>query len=84
MGKGSKHHQKGTYSEDSIDQVSAPIDNAYQKKLLEINKQNISETQKSIKKNQELIRYCGELNQALEEMKSKTNSTHTQTRDKIQ
>lgn len=83
-GKSAKgKHERGTYHEDSIDQISAPIDDEHQRKLLEINKKNITETERSILKNKELIRYCGELGAALDIMKEKTSKTHTQTLDKI-
>lgn len=77
-------HETGTYKEDSIDEVEAPIDDKHQKKLLEINKEDIPQLEKAIKKNQELIRYCNELDQAYEKMKGEVKSTHTQTLDKLQ
>lgn len=78
-------HERGTYLEDSIDEITAPIDDAHQKKLLEINKfnGNISKTELAIEKNRELIRYCGELQTALNKMLGETDSTHAQTIDKI-
>lgn len=53
--------------------------------MLDINKQKpfITEAEYTIKKNQELIRYCGELMAALETLKANTKETHTQTLDKI-
>ncbi len=84
MGKNAKKkHEKGTYGEDSIDEVTAPFDDALQKRLLAINKDDLTDIDKSIKKNEELIKYCYELNTALETLKSNTKSTHTQTLDKI-
>ena len=84
MGKTSnRKRERGIYGDDSIDEATAPVDDAHQKRLLAINKEDISAVEKSIKKNQELIRYCFELNTALETLKSNTKSTHTQTIDKI-
>lgn len=84
---GTAHHKReaGTYREDSLDEVTAPIDATHQKKQLEINKQKpfLAEADFTIKKNKELIRYCGELIAALEKMKSETKETHTETLDKI-
>lgn len=76
-------HERGTYQEDSLAEATASVDDAHQRRLLEINKQDLTATEKTIAKNKELIRYCGELNDALEELKSKTNKSHTQTLDKI-
>lgn len=73
----------GTYEEDSLDQVTAPVDDAHQRRLLEINKQDLTETERTIAKNQELIRYCFELNNALETLRANTDSTHTKTLDAI-
>jgi TP901 family phage tail tape measure protein len=83
LGNAKKKHEKGTYGEDSIDEITAPLDDAHQKRLLEINKQNLSAADKSIAKNKELIKYNNDLWNALEEMRSKVDSTHTQTLDKI-
>lgn len=75
----------GTYAEDSIDEATAAADDVHQKNMLEINKQKgaISEADFIIKKNEELIRYSGDLVVALETLKKKTDETHTQTLDKI-
>lgn len=75
--------ERGTYEEDSLTEVTAPIDDAHQRRLLEINKQDLTATEKTIAKNKELIRYCGELNAALEDLRGKTNQTHTKTLDAI-
>lgn len=84
---GTTHHKReaGTYREDSLDEVTAPVDATHQKKQLEINKQKpfLAEADFTIKKNKELIRYCGELIAALEKMKAETKETHTETLDKI-
>ncbi|MDE6243628.1 MAG: hypothetical protein K2M14_06430 [Muribaculaceae bacterium] len=85
---GNGKHRKGTgiYAEDSIDEATAAADDLHQKNLLDINKRkaDISEADYLIEKNQELIRYCGDLLKALDDLRSKTDATHTQTLDKIQ
>lgn len=83
LGKAKAKRTPGTYKEDSLDQVTAPVDDAHQRRLLEINKQDLTETERTIAKNQELIRYCFELNNALETLRANTNSTHTKTLDAI-
>ena len=78
-------HEAGTYREDSIDEATAPIDDRHQKAALDINKLKgeISETELAIKKNQELIRYCRELTEALDKMREGVKENHAQTLDKI-
>lgn len=78
-------HEVGTYKEDSLDEATAAADDEHQRRMLDINKQKgaISDADFAIKKNQELIRYCKDLQVALSELRSKTKSTHTQTLDKI-
>lgn len=83
LGKAKAKRTPGTYKEDSLDQVTAPVDDAHQRRLLEINKQDLTETERTIAKNQELIRYCFELNNALETLRANTDSTHTKTLDAI-
>lgn len=83
LGKAKAKRTPGTYKEDSLDQVTAPVDDAHQRRLLEINKQDLTETERTIAKNQELIRYCFELNNALETLRANTDSTHTKTLDTI-
>lgn len=83
LGKGGKR-TPGTYAEDSLDKVTAPITSEHQRKLLEINMQNIDAAKKSIEKNREVIRYCAELEKALTELREKTDETHTKTLDAIQ
>ena len=83
LGKAKDKRTPGTYKEDSLDQVTAPVDDAHQRRLLEINKQDLTETERTIAKNQELIRYCFELNNALETLRANTDSTHTKTLDAI-
>lgn len=78
-----KKREPGTYSEDSLDEVTNPIDDAHQRRLLEINKQNLTQSDKTIAKNRELIRYGRELSEALETLRQKTDSTHTKTLDAI-
>lgn len=80
----SKHKKEpGTYAEDSITQVSAPVDDAHQRRLLEINKQDMTAAERTIAKNKELIRYCAELNAALDAMRANTDQSHTKTLDAI-
>ncbi|MDE6028391.1 MAG: phage tail tape measure protein [Muribaculaceae bacterium] len=78
-------HEAGTYREDSIDEATAPIDDRHQKAALDINKLKgeISETELAIKKNQELIRYCRELTEALDKMREGVKENHARTLDKI-
>ena len=89
-GKGSKknkkHHTPGTYGEDSLDEATAAADDLHQRNLLAINKLkgDLPEYEIIIKKNEEVIRYSGDLIKALEALKAKTDATHTQTLDKIQ
>ncbi|MDE5758424.1 MAG: hypothetical protein K2H85_07395, partial [Allobaculum sp.] len=65
MGKTKKSkRERGTYEEDSLNDVSAPIDDRHQRTVLDINKQDLPETEKTIAKNKELIRYCAELSTA--------------------
>lgn len=83
MGKAGKH-TPGTYREDSLEEVTAPVHSEHQKLLLEINKKDGPETERTIARNQELIRYCGELSAALDTLREKTDSTHKKTLDQIQ
>lgn len=84
-GKNKDKRTPGTYGEDSIDEATAEADDTHQKKLLEINKMkpDMSAAEYTIKKNEELIRYSGDLIKALEKLRSETDATHTQTLDKI-
>ena len=83
LGKAKAKRTAGTYKEDSLDQVTAPIDDAHQRRLLEINKQNLTAADRTIAKNRELIRYSRELSAALDDLRQKTDSTHTKTLDAI-
>ena len=83
LNKNKKKREPGTYGADSIDEVTNPIDDAHQRRLLEINKQNLTEAERTIAKNRELIRYGRELSAALETLRQKTDSTHTKTLDAI-
>ena len=78
-------HTPGTYGEDSLDEATAPADDLHQRNLLAINKLKgeLPEYDIVIKKNEELIRYSGDLIKALEALKAKTDATHTATLDKI-
>lgn len=85
LGNAKAKHETGTYKEDSIEKVTAPIDSAHMERLLEINqaKANLSDSELAIKKAKEMKRYCAELVSALRTLQSETNQTHTQTLDKI-
>ena len=82
MGK-VKKKEPGTYGADSLDEVTNPISDAHQRRLLEINKQNLTQSEQTIAKSRELIRYGRELSAALETLRQKTDSTHTKTLDAI-
>lgn len=83
MGKSAGKRTPGTYSEDSLARATAPVDDAHQRRLLEINKSDAAALDKTIAKNRELIKYCGELDRALETLRANTDATHTATLDKI-
>lgn len=83
MGKSKHKREPGTYGEDSITEATAPVDDAHQRRLLEINKTDMTATEKTIAKNKELIRYCMELNAALDTLKANTKQSHTKTLDAI-
>lgn len=83
LGKSKHKREPGTYAEDSLTQATAPVDDAHQRRLLEINKQDMTATKRTIAKNKELIRYCAELNAALETLRGNTNQSHTKTLDAI-
>lgn len=85
LGNSKNKREVGTYREDSLDQATAGADEEHQRRMLDINKQKpfITAADYTIKKNQELIRYCGELVAALEVLKQSTKETHTQTLDRI-
>ena len=84
-GKSKSKRTPGTYSEDSLDEATASADDLHQQKLLDVNKLKgtIPEYDLVIKKNQEMIRYCGDLQKAMTALRDKTDATHTQTLDKI-
>lgn len=83
MGKARQKREPGTYGADSLDEVTAPVDDEHQRRLLEINKSDLKETERTIAKNRELIRYCSELTAALDILRERTDSTHTKTLDAI-
>ncbi len=85
LGNAKAKREAGTYKEDSIEKVTAPVDSAHMERLLEINqaKADLSEAEFAIRKAQEMKRYCAELVEALQVLQSETNQTHTQTLDKI-
>ncbi len=83
LGKNKIKREPGTYGADSLDEVTNPISDAHQRRLLEINKQNLTQSEQTIAKSRELIRYGRELSAALETLRKKTDSTHTKTLDAI-
>ena len=86
-GNGSKNNKPtpDTNPAGLIDKATAQADDAHQKRLLAIDKEKdtIPENEYVIKKNLEMIQYCGELSEALDALEKKTDATHTQTLDKI-
>ena len=92
MGKGSRSSRKtrgtretGTYKEDSLDEVTAPLDLKHQKNMLDLNKREgeLAEADLIIKKGEEIIRYEHEVVAALQDLAEKTDKTHAKTLDKI-
>ncbi|MDE6276990.1 MAG: hypothetical protein K2M06_02675, partial [Muribaculaceae bacterium] len=75
--------EPGKYGEDSLAEATAPVDDAHQRRLLEINKSDMKQTERTIARNRELIRYCDELTAALDTLRDRTDSTHTKTLDAI-
>lgn len=72
-------HEVGTYGKESLDAELDPIADEYQKKVLAINKENISQADKVIKKHQALVEYTTKANAALTELQNKTKANHTKT-----
>ena len=92
MGKGGKKTgrtgktgQTGVYKEDSLDEVTAPLDLEHQRNMLNLNKRKaeLTEAELIIKKSEEIIRYENEVKNALQDLADKTDATHTKTLDKI-
>ena len=83
MGKAHQKREPGTYGADSLEEITNPISDAHQRRLLEINKQAMTQAERAIAKNRELIRYSRELSAALETLRANTDSTHTKTLDAI-
>lgn len=83
MGRVRTRREPGAYGVDSLDEVTAPVDDAHQRRLLEINKSDMTEAEKVIAKNRELIRYCSELSEALDGLRERTDTTHRKTLDAI-
>ena len=81
LGKNKIKREPGTYGADSLDEVTNPISDAHQRRLLEINKQNLTQSEQTIAKSRELIRYGREL--SAETLRKKPDSTHTKTLDAI-
>lgn len=85
LDKNKAKHEVGTYREDSLDRVTAPIDLEHRKRLLDVNKNNgsSSSAELTIRKSEEARRHALELIDALEKLRAETKSNHTQTLDKI-
>ncbi len=84
-GKNGKNGTPGTYKEDSLDEVTAPLDLEHQRNMLNLNKRKaeLTEAELIIKKSEEIIRYENEVKNALQDLANKTDATHTKTLDKI-
>ena len=84
-GKTGKTGTPGTYKEDSLDEVTAPLDLEHQRNMLNLNKRKaeLTEAELIIKKSEEIIRYENEVKNALQDLADKTDATHTKTLDKI-
>ncbi len=84
-GKNGKNGTPGTYKEDSLDEVTAPLDLEHQRNMLNLNKRKaeLTEAELIIKKSEEIIRYENEVKNALQDLADKTDATHTKTLDKI-
>lgn len=81
-----KHHTPGTYGDDSIDEATAPVDDAHQQRLLEINlkRNEMTENEYMVRRSKEMIKYYEDLDKTLLDMAAETDATHTKTLDKIQ
>ncbi|MGM9817166.1 MAG: phage tail tape measure protein [Lepagella sp.] len=62
-----------TYVDNMIVKETETIDESHQKKLLAINKQELTSTEQTIAKNRELIRYLNELDLSLQTLKDNTD-----------
>ena len=85
-GKSSKKkHEKGTYSEDSINEALADEQDRHQKAMLKINKQkgDLSDEDYIIKRNEEIRDYTVKAIEALDKMRETVDEKHTETLDKI-
>lgn len=85
LGNKKASREPGVYQEESLVQATAPVDDAHQRRQLEINKRrpDISDSEYTIEKARETIRYCEELKKALDTLRASTDSTHTKTLDAI-
>lgn len=84
-GRTGKTGQTGVYKEDSLDEVTAPLDLEHQRNMLNLNKRKaeLTEAELIIKKSEEIIRYENEVKNALQDLADKTDATHAKTLDKI-
>lgn len=76
-------HEVGTYGKESLDEELDPIADEYQKKVVAINKENISQADKVIKKHQALVEYTAKANEALTELQNKSKASHKKTLNAI-
>ena len=62
-GHAGKTGQTGVYKEDSLDEVTAPLDLEHQRNMLNLNKRKaeLTEAELIIKKSEEIIRYENEV-----------------------
>lgn len=70
---------------DPVKEAMADAEREHKKKLLDIEslKEDISESEYVIRKNEEIVRYCGEAQKALDELRLKTKETDKDTLQKI-
>lgn len=75
--KEKKEKKKTEKKKDPIKEATAGIEARHQKELAEIEEtsEDLGESEYAIKKAEELLRYCEELNKALNELKGKTKDT---------
>lgn len=73
--------EPGVYQEEAVMQATAQADDDHQLRQLEINKRRpgIPDSEYTLEKARETIRYCEELKAALETLRAGTDVTHTDT-----
>ncbi len=85
LGNDKLRREPGVYQQESLVQATAQVDDAHLKRQLEINKRRpgLSDSEYTIEKARETVRYCEELKKALDTLKKSTDATHTKTLDAI-